>query len=40
MLTGLDDETSIARAYEAGATDFFVKSTTQWTLAVRSGCAT
>ena len=23
MLTGLDDETSIARAYEAGATDFF-----------------
>ena len=32
MLTGLDDETSIARAYEAGATDFFVKSTTQWTL--------
>ncbi|MGZ8981960.1 MAG: putative bifunctional diguanylate cyclase/phosphodiesterase, partial [Burkholderiaceae bacterium] len=32
MLTGLDDEPSIARAYEAGATDFFVKSTTQWTL--------
>ena len=32
MLTGLDDESSIARAYEAGATDFFVKSTTQWTL--------
>jgi diguanylate cyclase (GGDEF)-like protein len=31
MLTGLDDEESIARAYEAGATDFFVKST-QWTL--------
>jgi diguanylate cyclase (GGDEF)-like protein len=31
MLTGLDDEGSIARAYEAGATDFFVKST-QWTL--------
>jgi predicted signal transduction protein with EAL and GGDEF domain len=32
MLTGLDDEESIARAYEAGATDFFVKSTNQWTL--------
>jgi PAS domain S-box-containing protein len=32
MLTGLDDESSIARAYEAGATDFFVKSTSQWTL--------
>ncbi len=32
MLTGLDDEESIARAYEAGATDFFVKSTGQWTL--------
>lgn len=32
MLTGLDDEASIARAYEAGATDFFVKSTGQWTL--------
>ena len=31
MLTGLDDEDSIARAYEAGATDFFVKSS-QWTL--------
>jgi diguanylate cyclase (GGDEF)-like protein len=31
MLTGLDDEESIARAYEAGATDFFVKSN-QWTL--------
>ncbi len=31
MLTGLDDEGSIARAYEAGATDFFVKSN-QWTL--------
>jgi len=26
MLTGLDDEGSICRAYEAGATDFFVKS--------------
>ncbi|WP_374675371.1 putative bifunctional diguanylate cyclase/phosphodiesterase [Ideonella sp.] len=31
MLTGLDDETSINRAYQAGATDFFVKSN-QWTL--------
>ena len=31
ILTGLDDETSINRAYEAGATDFFVKST-QWSL--------
>ena len=31
MLTGLDDDQSIANAYEAGATDFFVKST-QWTL--------
>ncbi len=31
MLTGLDDEKSIAFAYEAGATDFFVKSN-QWTL--------
>jgi predicted signal transduction protein with EAL and GGDEF domain/CheY-like chemotaxis protein len=31
MLTGLDDEASIARAYEVGATDFFVKST-QWSL--------
>ena len=27
MLTGLDDDASITRAYEAGATDFFVKST-------------
>jgi predicted signal transduction protein with EAL and GGDEF domain/DNA-binding response OmpR family regulator len=26
MLTGLDDDLSITRAYEAGATDFFVKS--------------
>ena len=26
MLTGLDDEQSIARAYESGATDFFIKS--------------
>jgi PAS domain S-box-containing protein len=32
MLTGLDDELSISKAYEAGATDFFVKSGTQWTL--------
>ena len=31
MLTGLDDEASINRAYEVGATDFFVKST-QWSL--------
>jgi predicted signal transduction protein with EAL and GGDEF domain/DNA-binding response OmpR family regulator len=31
MLTGLDDEISIERAYRAGATDFFVKST-QWSL--------
>ncbi len=31
MLTGLDDEASISRAYEAGATDFFVKSA-QWRL--------
>ncbi|MFN0162104.1 MAG: EAL domain-containing protein [Burkholderiales bacterium] len=31
MLTGLDDEDSVALAYDAGATDFFVKST-QWTL--------
>ncbi len=31
MLTGLDDDASIARAYEAGATDFFVKSS-QWSL--------
>src|SRR3989344_409097 len=28
---GLDDDASIARAYEAGATDFFVKST-QWSM--------
>ncbi len=32
MLTGLDDESSVARAYEAGATDFFVKSSGQWML--------
>jgi len=31
MLTGLDDDDSITRAYQAGATDFFVK-TTQWSL--------
>jgi predicted signal transduction protein with EAL and GGDEF domain len=31
MLTGLDDEASINRAYQAGATDFFVKAT-QWSL--------
>jgi len=31
MLTGLDDEASITRAYQAGATDFFVKSQ-QWSL--------
>lgn len=31
MLTGLDDDASINRAYESGATDFFVKSN-QWSL--------
>ena len=31
MLTGLEDDASITRAYEAGATDFFVKSI-QWSL--------
>jgi predicted signal transduction protein with EAL and GGDEF domain/DNA-binding response OmpR family regulator len=31
MLTGLDDDASIERAYRAGATDFFVKSP-QWSL--------
>ena len=31
MLTGLEDDASIARAYQAGATDFFVKAT-QWSL--------
>jgi predicted signal transduction protein with EAL and GGDEF domain/DNA-binding response OmpR family regulator len=31
MLTGLDDEASIKRAFSAGATDFFVKAT-QWSL--------
>jgi DNA-binding response OmpR family regulator len=34
MLTGLDDEKSVATAYEAGASDFFVKST-HWTLLVQ-----
>jgi len=31
MLTGLDDDASITRAYRVGATDFFVKAT-QWSL--------
>ncbi|MEY8879646.1 MAG: response regulator, partial [Leptothrix sp. (in: b-proteobacteria)] len=31
MLTGLDDDASIERAYEAGATDFYVKAP-QWSL--------
>jgi predicted signal transduction protein with EAL and GGDEF domain/DNA-binding response OmpR family regulator len=31
MLTGLDDDASITRAYQAGATDFFVKAA-QWSL--------
>ena len=31
MLTGLDDDASIARAYDAGATDFYVKAP-QWSL--------
>lgn len=31
LLTGLDDEDSIARAYRVGATDFFVKDN-RWTL--------
>ncbi|GAB4118487.1 MAG: EAL domain-containing protein [Rubrivivax sp.] len=31
MLTGLDDDASIARAFQAGATDFFVKAP-QWGL--------
>jgi DNA-binding response OmpR family regulator len=31
MLTALDDEASIAHAYEAGATDFFIKGP-QWSL--------
>jgi predicted signal transduction protein with EAL and GGDEF domain/DNA-binding response OmpR family regulator len=33
MLTGLDDDASIERAYDAGANDFFVKST-QWSLLI------
>jgi diguanylate cyclase (GGDEF)-like protein/PAS domain S-box-containing protein len=32
MLTGLDDEESIARAFEAGATDFLVKGSSPWSL--------
>ncbi len=35
MLTGLDDEASIARAYESGATDFFIKSPQMRLLAER-----
>ncbi|WP_066332621.1 putative bifunctional diguanylate cyclase/phosphodiesterase [Azohydromonas lata] len=31
MLTGLNDDASISRAYQAGATDFYVKSS-QWSL--------
>ena len=31
MLTGLDDDASITRAYQAGASDFFVKAN-QWSL--------
>ncbi|HLL12473.1 MAG TPA: diguanylate cyclase, partial [Rubrivivax sp.] len=31
MLTGLEDDASITRAYQAGATDFFVKAN-QWSL--------
>ena len=31
MLTGLDDDASITRAYQVGATDFFVKAN-QWSL--------
>ena len=31
MLTGLDDDASITRAYEVGATDFYVKAA-QWSL--------
>ena len=34
MLTGLEDDPSITRAYQAGATDFFIKAT-QWNLLVR-----
>jgi PAS domain S-box-containing protein len=32
MLTSLEDEKSIARAYAAGATDYFVKTGARWTL--------
>ena len=32
MLTGLEDEASVAHAYEVGATDFFVKSAAQYSL--------
>ena len=35
MLTGLNDDASIARAYEAGATDFYVKSSQMTLLAER-----
>ncbi len=35
MLTGLDDDESIVRAYESGATDFFVKSPQMTLLAER-----
>jgi len=35
MLTGLDDDTSIARAYDSGATDFYVKSNQMTLLAER-----
>ena len=35
MLTGLDDDDSIAHAYESGATDFFVKSPQMTLLAER-----
>ena len=35
MLTGLDDDASITRAYEAGATDFYVKSSQMTLLAER-----
>jgi predicted signal transduction protein with EAL and GGDEF domain/CheY-like chemotaxis protein len=34
MLTGLDDDASIQRAFQVGATDFFVKSN-QWSLLVQ-----
>lgn len=35
MLTGLNDDASIARAYESGATDFYVKSSQMTLLAER-----